>query len=201
VACALIGEDEHGDPAAGAGRRGGRGVQGLTLLLPAGIVLAPLRAHLLSLDPWRAHLLSLDPWRAHLLSLDPWRAPRRGGGPRGGGAAAPVGRGAPCGTQVAPHAVVVPALRAVGTVRGGHGARWARCAARRTISWLWTRRCRSRQAISASGASPCSGSGAGGAVAAATYACLASVDATSPRQGPRRSALARGAPLPVPAAG
>jgi len=33
-------------------------------------------------------------------------------------------------------------------------ARWALCAARRTISWLWTRRCRSRLAISASGASP-----------------------------------------------
>jgi hypothetical protein len=89
--------------APGAGRRGGRVVQGLTLLLPAGIVLAP--------------------WRAHLLARDPWRAPRRGGGPRGGGAAAPVGRGAPCGTQVAPHAVVVPALRALGTARVGHGAR------------------------------------------------------------------------------
>ena len=37
--------------APGAGRRGGRVVQGLTLLLPAGIVLAPWRAHLLARAP------------------------------------------------------------------------------------------------------------------------------------------------------
>jgi len=100
VACALSGEDEHGDPAAGAGRRGGRVVQGLTVLLPAGIVLAP--------------------WRAHLLSLDPWRAPRRGGGPRGGGAAAPVGRGAPCAVR---HTGRATRGRRAGAARVGHGAR------------------------------------------------------------------------------